>query len=867
MRNGLRKLQPRLATMTIRYATALAAVIFTTALLSRGELRAQDQAAATKLETAVASPASFLGHPVGADFKLPGWKEVSGYYRELAEASPNVLLERVGETTEGRDFLLAIISSPENLARLDEIKKLSRIVADPRGRSEADRQAVIERGKVIVCVTPAMHATEAAGTQLGMEFAWKLAASEEEPWRSARENTVVLIPPSLNPDGLDHVAEWYHKTVHTPHEDSSLLKLYQFYTGHDNNRDWFMLTQAETRHLSRLLYREWFPQFLWDVHQQGNREERFFVPPYRDPLNPNLDPAVVAATNLVGTRAILDMTREGFTGIATGVSYDNWWNGGNRSVPARHHMIGLLTEAASVNIASPIFQTRSDLRDPVGASRYQPSNLFLNPWPGGWWRIRDIIDYEMAFGRSLLGSINRQPELWLTNRMEAAERSIARGREGGPRAWIITTDNADRGAVHRLVDVLLETGVEIHRASAEFQADGRTYPAGSLVIWRDQPFGNYVKDLFELQDFPPGTNPYDVCGWTLPVLLGLRRVEVMHDFEVAEQQLVESPDDALDGFAGDPRLKNASEGTLSSRNSRSWTELIKRLEAGDRFRFVTRGDRAGLFVPASGESSANDGAGNEADNTEAAIPVERLPRIGVYSPWSGSMDEGWLRWVLDHFEIPFVTVRNETLRAGRLNDHIDVLILPDISGSQLDEGRSPGSVPDEYAGGLDPEGAISVEAFVRDGGKLIACSRSAAWAIDLFRLPLVDVTKGSSARGFSCPGSVLRGVVESSPLTSDLPHNVAVFFSRSSGWRPMTGSEAEKAGVREREMDTLLRYAPTRLLWSGYINEPEVLEGHSAWVHCEIGDGQVHLFGFRPHYRAWSHQAFHLLFRAVFLGE
>jgi len=804
----------------------------------------------------IASPEEHLGRPVGTDFQLADWGQVSGYYAKLAEQSPRVELLTVGKTTEGRDFLAAVISSEENLSRLDEIRAYARTIADPRGKTDEEKRRAIDEGKVIIFVTPTMHSTEPAATEMGMQFAWLLASSDDEPWRSARENAVVLITPSLNPDGVDHVASWYREHVGTPYEAAGLPKLYQYYTGHDNNRDWFMLTQVETRHLTRLMYKEWLPQFLWDVHQQGNNGERFFVPPYRDPLNPNLDPAIVAGINLVGTRAVMDMTREGLTGIATGVSFDNWWNGGNRSVPCRHHVIGILTEAAGCSLASPIFQERSSLSAPNGAPQYQPSNGFVAPWPGGWWRLSDITRYELAFGRSLLGTINREPQFWLSNALEASERSVARGRADGPRAWLIPPDNRDPAAARRLVDVLLASGVEVRVSRSAFQADGREYPTGTVVIGRDQPYGGYVEDLFEVQEYPPGTEPYDVSGWTLPLLLGVRRVEVVQDFEV-ESELVETAQAAVAAFKGDPRLVDAPAGTLSLASSDAWAELVRRLQSGTSARLITKGDDAGLVLPntADLESSSDD------------IVIEKLPRIGVFSPWSGSMDEGWLRWAFDSSGIPFVTVRNETLRAGELNDIIDVLVLPDVSPRVLDEGRVPGSVPSPYAGGLSPEGAVAVESFVRDGGKLVALGDSSAWAADLFRLPLVEVTHEKDAKGFTCPGSILRGSIEKNSLTAGLPAETPLFFAGSLGWRPMTKEEREKARIEDHPVDTLLRYAPTRLLLSGYIGKPEVIEGRSAWIWSRYGSGQLHLFGFRPHYRAWSQVTFPLLFRAILMDR
>ncbi|MCH8825249.1 MAG: peptidase M14, partial [Planctomycetes bacterium] len=446
----------------------------------------------------ITTPDEHLGRPLGVDFQLADWDEVSSYYHKLANESPNVTTLKVGETTEGRDFLIAIISSPDNLANLDEIKQYSRILSDPRGKSQAQQKEAVENGKVILFVSCQMHSTETGGSQFSMQFIYDLATSNDEPYKSTRENVVVVVYVT-NPDGLDHVVNWYRETVGTPHEASSLLKLYQYYAGHDNNRDWFMLTQTETRIVTELLYLKWRPQIYWDVHQQGSKRERMFVPPFRDPLNPNLDPAIISGIDALGSRALLDMTRNGLAGISTGVSYDMWWNGGNRNVPVRHNIIGLLTEAASVNIASPIFIPLSELSAPRGLDGYVPSNQFPNPWPGGWWRLRDIIDYELSFGRSLLGSLSREPQTWLSNSLEAAQRAIDDANHSVPRAWLIPSDNRDPDAVRRLVDVLLLSGVEIHVTDAAIQADGRTYPSGTIVIFRQQPYGSHVKDLFEVQ--------------------------------------------------------------------------------------------------------------------------------------------------------------------------------------------------------------------------------------------------------------------------------------------------------------------------------------------------------------------------------
>ncbi len=808
-------------------------------------------AAAAAPAQQITSPEEHLGRPVGTDFELADWEEVSSWYWQIAEESPRVQTEVIGTTTEGRDFLLSVISSEENMARLDELKEYAAIIADPRGRTEEEKAQAVEDGRVILLISPQIHSTEAAGTEAAMQFIYLLVTSDEEPWASARENLVVGMFACTNPDGLDHVVHWYRENLGTPYEATGMLQLYQKYTGHDNNRDWFMLTQAETRIATEQLYSVWHPQVYWDIHQHGSRSSRFFVPPYRDPLNPNIDPAIVTGTNMIGSRAMLDMTRQGMTGISTGVTYDAWWTGGNRSTPARHNIIGILTEAASVDIATPLFLRPGDLNAPGHLRTYEPSNHFPVPWAGGWWRLSDIIDYKLAFGESLVGTLSRERTFWLQNALEAAERIIQQGRETGPRAWIIPSDNRDPDAVHRLVDVLLLSGIELHTAPEDFEADGRTYPSGSIVILRDQPYSAHVKDLFEVQRYPDSATPYDVAGWTLPHLLGVHRVEAMQPLD-AEFDRVDSVEEAVATFEGStfPAIPGWN---AAAAHSGSWTEVFGRLSGGDSVQLATSGENAGqLITPAAGIAD------------EDVLTADSLPRVGLYAPWAPSMDEGWMRWVFDTWEVPYVTVRNEQLRAGQLHDFLDVLIIPSIGARRLDEGRSPWSIPEEYARGLDPEGAAAIEEFVRTGGRLITLQSASNWAIDLLQLPVVDVTGESGNRSFSCPGSVLRAIpVTEEPLNSGLPHSISLFFSNSAAYRPMTADERQDERREDVEVTSLLKYASTRVLLSGWIREPQVIEGRDAWLHARYGEGEVHLFAFRPHYRAWSQGTFPLIFRAI----
>ncbi|MBK7874218.1 MAG: peptidase M14 [Planctomycetes bacterium] len=782
-------------------------------------------------------PDAYLGRPLAADFQLPDWGQVKGYFETLDAESARVELRTLGKTTEGRDFVLAVISSEANLARIDRLKECAAICTDPRGKTREQRLAAVAEGKPFLFISCAMHATECAAPQFAMQLAWELATSDEAPYKAAREECVVLLAPSLNPDGLDHVAEWYRRTVNTPYEASELPKLYQLYCGHDNNRDWFALTQAETKLVTRALYVDWKPQVYWDVHQQGSKQERLFVPPFRDPLDPNLDPAIVCGMNLLGTRGQFDLTREGKTGVATGGTYDMWWNGGNRNVPVRHNIVGLLTEAASCRLASPIFLQKSELRSPTGAAEYRASNAFPSPWPGGWWRLADIVQYELGFARSLLGSLSAEPRFWMSNQMEAAERAIQGDVPGMPRGWVLPSDTADRGALLRLVDVLAQSGVELSIARKSFDADGRSWPVGSIVISAAQPYSRHVKDLFEVQQYPQGDPPYDVAGWTLPALFGVDASELRGEFDAAPRRIA----DVTEARALLAEFVPRKSDDLDLADSDGWSAFFLRSAKGEGFRLVA--EKGGL--------RAKPGSAREA----GPWSVERAPRIALHAPWSGNMDEGWTRWVFDTFRVPYTSVRNEALRAGRLRAAYDVLVLPGIGANELDHGRDEGTTFDELTGGLDPEGAVAIEEFVREGGTLVALGGSAGWAVQLFELPLEERT--AADKDFSCPGSVLRAIPDSgTAIVEGLPSSVHVFGAGPRAWRVTPKKDVPT-------VDVLLRWAPTRTLLSGYLAKPETIAGEAAWVRARHGQGTVHVFGFRPQYRGWSQQAFQLLFRAI----
>ncbi len=792
-------------------------------------------------------PEQHLGHPVGADFHLPDWNAVSSWYKDLDAKSARVTLEVAGQTTEGRDFLACVIASEANLARLESVRSDAQKLADPRKLGAPEIETLIARAVPVVVISNAMHSTEVAAPQFAMELAWNLATSALEPWKSVREKVVVVILPCTNPDGLDKVAHWYMDSVGKPFEGGSMPWLYQHYAGHDNNRDWFMLSLEETRVVSKLLYERWHPQIYWDVHQQGSFAERMFVPPFRDPLDPNLDASVMGAIDLLGTRAALDMTSQGLKGVASGVSFDMWWHGGNRNVPVRHNMIGLLTEAASANLASPLWVAPDKLRAPSGLARYAPSNRFRLPWPGGWWRVRDIVDYELAFANSLLSGVAREPQLFTRTVLEAAQRTCALGKDSGsPAAWVIPAENRDTNAVMRVCEALLRTGVELRKATTAITVDGRPLAPGAIVIARGQPAWRHVHDLFEVQSYPGDEPPYDVAGWSLPALLGIEALAASRIGSGDEVWMGDGaelrPEFAVLAKAGDagPSAKSLPE---SADNIDGWRALFSEL-SHDHAGAMTAARK--FEIPPTAKSLAK---------------WTKLPRVAVYKSWTASMDEGWLRWTLEYCGLPFESVDNARLKSGDLRALCDVLVLPDLSSDGIDHGHDSGSVPEEYAGGIEREGRLAIDAFVRGGGRLIAIGRSSGWAIDLFQLPLKDVAHGKEAGDFSCPGSVLRARlehIEGDALSPADPATGNLFFSGGVAWAPVDPKPKEGP-----QPVTLASYAANDVLLSGWIRSPNVIAGKAAWVRADIEKGRVHLFAFSPYYRSWSQGTFHWLLRAV----
>jgi len=900
----------------VRSVIALTFVILSGACVAPSAVQAQTNRAHGDIPT----PASVIGHEVGADYKLARWETIVDYFHKLAAASDRVNVRQLGTATEGSPYILAEISSADTIADLDRYKKLQAQLADPRlippkaGTTSRLTDGVLTRAKTTILVSCGLHSSECAASQMAMELAYELATGDDPRTREILDNCIVLLVPSANPDGNNKVADWYERYLGTPFEGGRMPWLYQKYAGHDNNRDWFMLNLRETRILTSLLYDEWNPTIMYDVHQMGSAGARFFVPPFFDPVNPNVDPLIHQSLLIIGGHMATELQEQGKTGVVFKAIFDNWWAGGNRTTPYRHNMVGILTEAASAKIASPIFQ---DYRDLKGGGRgfpeYAPAVNFPEPWPGGWWRLRDVVEYEKIACKSLFTLGARYRDHFIKNHLALSEKAIRLGREEPPFAWLVPPDQRDPGAAAHMLEVLRLTGIEVHVADAPFVADGATYPAGTYVLLAEQPYRPHLKDMMERQDYPnrrvyedgPAESPYDAAGWTLPLQMGVKSVEVVAPFEANLRRVdhVTALGTVPSGAAADDMLltRRSGNGDYAAVNAllREGYDVRVTTEEHDGFpagSIIVRGNGSagGLFdrvadlvktIPARFEAlpSAPD---------ESKLRKQGIARTALYQPWTASMDEGWTRLVLEQFDFDYTSIHNADIRAGDLHKRFDCIIMPDMSLKRMLDGTSDKFMPPPYAGGIGEDGAMQLERFVEEGGTLVLLDSATELATELLRVPASDVLKDLPRDKFFCPGSLLRiRVDQSHPLGYGFDREATANFSHSQAFvigedslhrappRPsqrtkddkaatsqsrVLSPEETKAKIAAQPVASVATYADNIVLQSGWILGEDYLRGRTAVAEVGYGKGHIVLIGFRAQFRAQPYGTYKFLFNSIY---
>lgn len=685
-----------------------------------------------------------------------------------------------------------------------------------------------------------------------------------------------------------------------------------------------MLTQVETQLVSNLFWREWFPEIVYDVHQQGQFGSRMCVPPFFDPHNPNIDPVIVRQVGAIGMRMAANLTAAGYKGVVTNSTYDMWWHGGLRSAPYYHNAIGILTEAASVRIASPMDVRREQLRASTRglANPLVAATNFPLVWEGGRWSMRDILNMELITCRTVLEDAATRREELIRNFVTIAERAVEAGKREAPYAYVMPAQQHDWPTADRMINILVQQGVEVHRATSDFTIDGKKYGKGSYVVLLAQPYRANVKCLFEPQRYPdrrlypggPAEPPYDVAGWTLPMQMGVEYVQANGKFDA---DIVE-----VESLLEDARAVPSAETTSKTRGPRNPTAYISPetnlafaninsvfkaagqtlvSRADQKFKAANKEYSAGTFIVE--QTRLSDKQANKDLETIKRMPLAK-PRLGLYRSWMGSMDEGWTRWVLEQFGFDYKNIYDADVRAGNLKNSFDCIILPDQSMQQIVAGNRAGSYPAEYTGGITDAGVENLRSFVEQGGVLVCLNSSSELAIKRFDLPVKNVLDGLRRDQFYAPGSIFRAEIDAAhPVAYGMPAEADLYFvsgSRSEdapaasepdsaprsetrtdpaspdsmSSRPAAQPEARAAFVRAFAFEitdpararSVARYTESNPLRSGWLLGPQYVAGKSALVDASLGRGRVVLFGFRTQHRAQTWGTFKLLFNSIMLG-
>ena len=774
---------------------------------------------------AIPSPKSVLGFTPGEDRTIAGWSQITDYFERLDRASDRVQVQTLGQSTLKRPLIVAFISARENILALPKYKETQQLLADPRKiTSDLQRDRLLGNGKVVVAISCSIHSTEIVASQMSMQLAYELATAQDADTRAMLQDTILLLIPSPNPDGIDIVGNWYRKTLGTPYEGKEPPELYHHYAGHDDNRDWFMLNLKETQLITRLLWHEWFPQIVYDVHQQGSNGSRFFIPPFYDPANPNISPLLLRQVGLIGHKVAADLQAAGFEGVLTNALYDTWWHGGFRTAPYFHNSIGILSEAASARIMSPATVTneqlaRSSTRGMRSAT--EATTNFPDPWPAGDWHPRNIMAMEMIAARSILSMASKFRTEYLRNFYELGRKnSESPKNKGDVVAYLIPAGQARDEAVAKMVGSLVDQGIEVFRLDQELhvvlssQVLQRTNPVteklgayritgpmspmqevplGSYIVFLNQPQHTNVVTLFEPQIYPnrltplgDAERPYDVAGWTLPLQMGVDAPAVVAIKETASERKL-------------TQIKDVNQVRA---------DLALALKKGD-------------------ESPIKN-------------PVKQPVRVGIYRASLGNMDEGWTRYVFDTFNVPYSQLRDSDIKAGALNSKFDAIILPSQSSTQIVTGNAAGTLPQEYTGGITEAGVKNLKDFVNSGGMLICFDNACDLSIRAFNLPLRNVLEGVKSSDFYCPGSIVGLDVDNkNPIAAMMSATVPAYFINSSAYAVTDG-----ANVR-----VIARYAKENVLLSGWLLGEDKLRGQIALAEVGVGKGRVVLFGFRPQHR------------------
>ncbi|HEX9973305.1 MAG TPA: M14 metallopeptidase family protein [bacterium] len=860
----------------------------------------------------ITPPEVYLGFKPGADFQLITYEQAIGYFVKLASQTDRMIVLDMGITSEGRRMKYGVISSAENLQQLEHYKELNKKLSLVRGVAEDMAKTLAEEGKVIVWIDGGLHGTEVAPAQLLPQLAHDLVTMEDNRTKLIREHVITLIV-FANPDGMTIVSDWYMKNVGTPYEVSPIPWLYHKYAGHDNNRDSFVSNLIETKNMNIATSQDWLPAILYNQHQTAPFPARIWIPPDAEPTNPNVHPLIVRWKNLIGAAMGKAFDEANQPGAISRVLFDTWYPGYATQVVDGHNTVSILTETQLYRYATPqFFQLRDFPREHQDLTK---GVFYPSPWLGGWWRIGDAVAYNWTACMAVLETAAKYHYDFLFDKWRMGKDVIERFASEPPYGWIISAEQRDPYSTANLINKLIITGIDVYQAESGFVHNGISYPKGSYIIPTSQPFGLFVKNLLEKQDYPDlrkykhlwqgvvespkmSREPipsYDAAGWTLPLQMGVDCNEISKPFDIKKKLIAqaEPPSGLFDG--------NGSHFIFSPADIGSYIAVNQILKAGGKFQRTTeefnldgRKYPKGTFLLEASSIKQNELTNilsrtkTQAKRGKVSVSttVVKKPRIALYKSWVAMMDTGWLAWIFEQFAFPFDSLTNAEVKAGDLNRRYDVIVLPDQWTASIIEGHKKGTIPPDYAGGIDMDGIDKLKEFVQNGGTLICNESSCDLAIKHFYFPLKNVLEKVKPDSFGNPGSILKMKYNTNhPLAYGLEENGYAFFAMGYVFETISDSakkiQNEKVQSADKEKapkpkppvspkyikidpKTVASFPDDSLLVSGWIQGEQLIRDKPTILDVPYGKGKVILFGFNIHNRAQAFTTMKLLFNAMY---
>jgi len=847
----------------------------------------------------IQTPQQFFGFVPGSDRNLIRYQPLIQYLQEMDEVSSRIKMFEIGQTPMEEKMFVVLISSENNINNLNPLKEINRKLALEPDLPDAVRDSLISQGKVFFLFTMSMHSTEVGPAQSVPDIVYDLATTTSPDKLHWLDQVVTMIVPCHNPDGMNMVIDNYYKYKNTKYEGCSMPGIYHKYVGHDNNRDFVNLTQLDNQAIARIYNQDWYPQVLMEKHQMGYYTVRYYVPPLIDPIAENIDAGIWTWTGVFGSNIITDMTNQNLSGVSQHYLFNEYWPGATTTSMWKN-VISMFTECASVKMATPVYVEPTELQGyGKGLSEYKKSINMPLPWPGGWWHLSDIVEYEKASLYSCVKTASGHRKAILTFRNDLCKREVRRGQTEPPYYFVLPMQSQhDPGELYKMLDLIHEHGIAVFQLKKDFLLGSTQFRKGDFVLPLAQPFRPFIKEVMETQTYPVRhftpdgevIRPYDITSWSLPLHRGLTSIEINERSLSFESVFSE----CTGSFSPDNIIPDQFSAILLNGNfNDSYKAVFMAEEMDMEVERLTHAFSTDSKVLPEGSFLIHCKSGQR-DNIRTIVDQLKisplfinstdqikskslsLPRIGLVETYFHDMDAGWTRFVFDEYHIPYTTIRPGAFKKLDLSK-FDLVVFPDSDKDILMSGKYKRQdeyvVPDyppKYTKGIEKEGLQNLLRFIDQGGRVVAWGRSANLfegslelgevpEKEIFQLPFRDISETLKKKGLYCPGSLIQiNLKQDHPLTSGMPSSIGVFYR---------GRPAFTTSVPGFNMDRrVIAAIPEKpVLLSGYCEKEQLLEQKTMVVWIRKNKGQLVLFGFNPQFRGSTQAAYKLIFNAILL--